>query len=445
MINKKFIKACSSFVVVLFLIVFLNSLVYCEDVTILNINNPSIRKIPMAVPEFKQFLEGPNVGQDAKEAQKLLVDAFNFTGYLKIIDERAYLAKPSETGIAKQDIDFLDWTGIGAELLVTGGITVDNNKVKLWLRLFDTFDARLLVGKIYTGDREDLRQIIHRFCGEVSKKLTGNRGVFGSKIAYVSKVNGKKEIFTCEFDGYNPEQLTFHKSISLSPAWSSDSKWIAYTSYAKGKADIYIKNLKENRGAIINKEGMNISPAWVPGQFALGASLSFTGDPEIYLLTGKGKIIKRITDSWGIDISPKFSPDGKNIVFASKRRGSPQIFIKNLETNEIRRLTFEGNYNTSPAWSPVGDRIAYVGINDGRIDIYTIGVGGEFPVQLTSAVGDNEDPSWSPDGSLIVFSSTRQGRRSQLYVMTAAGGEQRKLLRIDEGEQTDPDWSMVND
>ena len=189
---------------------------------------------------------------------------------------------------------------------------------------------------------------------------------------------------------------------------------------------------------------MNISPSWVPGQFALGASLSFSGDPEIYLLTGKGKIIKRITNSWGIDISPKFSLDGKNVVFASRRRGSPQIFIKNLSTNKIRRLTFEGGYNTSPAWSPNGDRIAYVGIRGGKIDIYTIGIGGDFPVQLTSAAGDNEDPSWSPDGSLIVFSSTRQGRQSQLYVMTAAGGEQRKLFKL-KGEQTDPDWSMVND
>ncbi|MCP3898310.1 MAG: Tol-Pal system beta propeller repeat protein TolB [Desulfobacteraceae bacterium] len=443
MIYKKLIQFFSFFVVALTIIIVGNGIVYCQDVTILNINNPSIRKIPLAIPGFKQFLKGESIELDAKDAQKLLMDAFNFTGYLKIIDERAYLADPSETGIAKKDIDFLDWTGIGAELLITGGISVDNDKVKLWLRLFDTFDMRLLVGKIYTGERKNLREMIHRFCGEVSQKLTGKRGIFGSKIAFVSKVNGKKEIFSCEFDGFNPEQITFHNSISLSPAWSSDSEWIAYSSYAKKKPDIYIKNLKEKRGSIINKKGMNIAPAWVPGQFALAASLSFSGDPEIYLLTGKGKIIKRLTNSWGIDISPKFSPDGRKIVFVSRRRGSPQIFIKNLDTNQIRRLTFEGSYNTSPAWSPNGDRIAYVGIRDGRIDIHTIGIGGEFPVQLTNAAGDNEDPSWSPDGSLIVFSSTRQRGRSQLFVMTAAGGEQRRLLKL-KGEQTDPDWSMVN-
>ncbi len=444
MIIKKPLKLFYFFAVLLTAALFGQSPAYCKDVTILNINNPSIRKIPMAIPGFKQFLKGETIDQDSLKAQKLLKDALNFTGYLKIIDERAYLANPSETGIARKDIDFLDWTGIGAELLITGGISVEGNKVKLWLRLFDTFDARLLVGKIYTGVRKDLRPMIHRFCGEVSKKLTGKRGVFGSKIAFVSRVNGKKEIFACEFDGYNPRQITFHKSISLSPAWSSDLRWIAYTSYAGGKPDIYIKNLKEKRGAIINKKGMNIAPAWLPGQFVLAASLSFSGDPEIYLLTGRGKIIKRVTDSWGIDVSPKFSPDGRKIVFVSRRRGSPQIFIKNLDTNQIRRLTFEGGYNTSPAWSPNGDRIVYVGIRDGRTDIYTIGVEGDFPMQLTDNAGVNEDPSWSPDGSLIVFSSTRQSGRAKLFVMTATGGEQRKLLRF-KGEQTDPDWSMVHE
>ncbi|MCK5098301.1 MAG: PD40 domain-containing protein, partial [Desulfobacteraceae bacterium] len=229
MINKKFIKSLYFFVTIFLIIIFCNNFIYSQEYTFLNINNPSIRKIPLAVPKFQQFSKGENIEQAAEKAQTLLKDALSFTGYLKIINEQAYLANPSETGIARADIDFLDWTGVGAELLITGGISVNGNKVKLWLRLFDTFDMRLLVGKIYTGDRKDIRIMIHRFCSEVSKKLTGKRGVFGSKIAFVSRVNKKKEIFICEFDGFKPEQITFHKSITLSPAWSSDSEWIAYT------------------------------------------------------------------------------------------------------------------------------------------------------------------------------------------------------------------------
>ncbi|MCK5100670.1 MAG: PD40 domain-containing protein, partial [Desulfobacteraceae bacterium] len=254
MINKNLIKNFYFFTATFLIIILGSKFVYCQEYTFLNINNPSIRKIPLAVPEFKQFLKGENIEQDAKKAQNLLIDALDFTGYLKIIDSQVFLANPAETGIARKDIDFFDWTGIGAELLVTGGISVENNKVKLWLRLFDTFDMRLLVGKIYTGDRNDLRIMIHRFCGEVALKLTGRPGVFNSKIAFVSKVNGKKEIFTCEFDGFNPKQITSHKSISLSPSWSSDSKFIAYSSFAKGHHDLYILNLKQNRGTIINKK-----------------------------------------------------------------------------------------------------------------------------------------------------------------------------------------------
>ena len=443
MINNTIIKVVCLLAFTLSIVLSGANFGYCQDVTILNIKNPTIRKIPIAVPEFKPFSTGEETEHDAQQALKILKKALFFTGYLKVINKQIYLANPVESGIARKDINFLDWTGIGAELLITGGISVDGNKVKLWLRLFDTFDMRLLAGKIYTGNRDDLRLMIHRFCSEVSLKLTGKPGVFNSKIAFVSKVKGKKEIFTCEFDGYKPKRITFHNNISLSPAWSSDSEWIAYSSFAKGNHDLYIKNLKQNRGTIINKKGMNITPAWIPGEFALAACLSFSGDPEIYLLTGKGKITKRVTDSWGIDTSPKFSPDGKSIAFVSKRDGTPQIFIKNLETNYTRRLTFEGSYNTSPAWSPNGDRIAYVGIKNGRINIYTIGIEGEFPVQLTNAAGDNEDPSWSPDGGLIVFSSTRGRGRPQLFVMTAAGSDQRRLLKLN-GEQTDPDWSMVN-
>ena len=138
MIYINFLKSLYFFVTIFLIIMLCNSFLYSQEYTFLNINNPSIRKIPLAVPKFQQFSKGEDTEQNAKKAQKLIVDALSFTGYLKIIDEQVYLANPSETGIARVDIDFLDWTGIGAELLITGGISVNGNKVKLWLRLFDT-------------------------------------------------------------------------------------------------------------------------------------------------------------------------------------------------------------------------------------------------------------------------------------------------------------------
>ncbi|MCK5836574.1 MAG: Tol-Pal system beta propeller repeat protein TolB [Desulfobacula sp.] len=414
---------------------------YARDYDYINISNPFLKKTPIAVTEFKAFNgHAPEVSA-GKTAKGLLKHALDFTGYLKTMNPVAFLSNPAESGIQLGQINFRDWTGIGAELLITGGIEEVNGKVTLKLRLFDTFNTKLLVGKVYTGPRSQIRKMIHLFCSEISYKLTGKWGVFNSKIAFVSTVKGKKEIFICDFDGQNIKQITFHKSICLSPAWSFDSKWLAYVSYAKGNPQIFIKNLKEKRGAIVNYKGMNISPDWMPGQLKLAAALSFSGDQEIYLLTLKGEIIKRVTKSWGIDISPGFSPDGKKIVFTSKRAGTPQIYIKDMESGSVQRLTFKGFNNTSPAWSPDGRQIAYVGIEDNRIDIYILNIEKGMPVQLTMNAGDNEDPSWSSDGSLLAFTSTRDEGVPKLFVMNASGSNQRKLLSL-KGRQTQPAWSM---
>ena len=381
----------------------------------INISNPFLNKTPIAVTEFKTFNGHAEEVSDAGTGLEQLKSALAFTGYLKVMNPDAFLVNPATTGIQLNQINFKDWTGIGAELLVTVGIEEQAGKLKLKMRLFDTFKTKLLVGKVYSGPRSSLRKMILLFCGEISHALTGNWGVFNSKLTFVSTVNGNKEVFTSDFDGYNLKQVTQHRNISLSPVWSHDGKWIAYVSYARGKPDIYIKKLSENRGAIVNLKGSNISPAWMPNQLKLAASLSFSGNQEIYLLTRRGEIIKRITRSWGINVSPRFSPDGKRLAFTSNRAGNPQIYIKNLETNDVRRITFQGKYNTSPAWSPDGKKIAYVGIEQNRINIFVIDLDdiSAAPVQLTMGQGDNEDPSWSPDGSLIVFTSNRAGGRSK--------------------------------
>ncbi len=412
-----------------------------KDITYININNPFLRKTPIAVTQFMVTRGNSLEIEDARAAQQILEDALAFTGYLKPMNPMAFLADPAKTGVSLPEINFRDWTGIGAELLVTGKIEEDIlGNVSIALRLFDTFKSSLVVGNIYTGKRYQIREIIHKFCSDISLVLTGQRGVFSSKIAFVSTVNGNKEIFTCDFDGHNVKRFTSHKSISLSPAWSSDGKWLAYVSFAKGGTKIFIEQFEGKLGTIINYKGTNSSPAWVPGKLNLAASMTFSNDPEIYLLTRQGEIIKRITESWGIDVSPSFSPDGKKIAFASRRHGSPQIYIKDLKSGAVRRLTFKGNHNTSPSWSPDGKRIAYVGIEDNQINIFVINIDSGMPVQLTVNAGDNEDPCWSPDGSMLVFSSTRNGGISRLFVMNASGTDQRQLLRM-KGRQTQPDWS----
>jgi TolB protein len=414
----------------------------CQGVTYINISNPLLKKSPVAVPDFKTMGQSTEEAKYGKAAVQTLSEALNFTGYLKTMDPVAFLANPSKTGIQLSEINFRDWKGIGADYLITGGVLDESpGNIKFELRFFDAINSKLLVGKVYTGPESQIRKMMHMFCNEIAFILTGKYGVFGTEIAFVSTVDGNKEIFTCDFDGQNVKQITSHKNITLSPSWSSDGKWLAYVSYAKGKPDIYIKNLLENRVNIIDFKGMNISPDWMPGQQKIAAALSFSGDQEIYLLTINGEVIKRLTDSLGIDVSPKFSPDGQKIAFTSKRAGTPQIFVQDIGSGSVKRLTFNGLNNTSPAWSPDGKKIAYVGIEKNNIDIFVMSIDSGGPVQLTADSGDNEDPVWSPDGSMLAFTSTREGGVPRIFVMNASGTDQRRLLNMS-GKQTQPDWSI---
>jgi TolB protein len=435
---QPFLKRLWSTATVCFLLLS-TSLALGADYSFIDISNPFLRKIPLAVPLFKSTTGSEAAEKLASSSADMLAEALTFTGLFKLIDRGAYLEDVRVTGLVGPKIGFNNWTAVGAELLITGGLSVNGNLVEMELRLFDTFKEKLLVGKKYKGFEHDQRRMVLRFCSEVIFQLTGNRGVFDSKIAFVSNGTGHKEIYTCDFDGQNIKRFTNHESITLFPAWSSDGEWMAYTSYARGKPDLYLRHLGNQKVRIVAKDGIQITPSWVPGRFELAATMSFAGDQEIYLLTGTGKIIKRLTKSRGIDVDPCWAPDGKRFAFVSRRSGTPQIYIQDASNGRVRRITYEGRYNTQPSWSPKGDKLAYSGLIEGRINIYVTDLNGSESMQLTDGAGDNEAPSWSPDGSLIAFSSTREGP-SRLFVMTAYGTDQRRLLRLP-GEQTSPRWS----
>ncbi len=393
----------------------------------------------MAVPVFRAMTPSAEENALVTSIADKVQDMLDFSGYFKMLDRAGFLYDSKKSGITMAQLKFANWTTVGAELLITGGVQMEGSGIAVELRLFDTFKSKLLVGKRYRGQIKDQRDIVRRFCSEVMIALTGRPGFFNSRLAFVSNGSGHKEIFTCDFDGTNVRQLTKKRSITSFPSWSSDGRHLAFTSFANGPSQVFVRNMKTGKEAHAVFKGVQIAPSWVPKRFELAATLSFEGDQEIYMLTGNAKMIKRLTRSRGIDVDASWSPDGKKIAFVSKRSGRPQIYIKEIGSGRVQRLTFKGKYNTQPSWSPKGDLIAYSSMDQGQLNIYVIDIEGNNPIQLTFNQGDNEAPSWSPDGSLINFSSTREGI-SRIYVMTAFGTDQRRLLTLS-GAQFHPEWS----
>lgn len=402
----------------------------------LTINDPRLRKIPIAIPAFTQAPGKPPAFAAASEARGLCEDTLLFTGLFKALPPESHLVKLS--GGSEESIRYADWSAIGAELLITGEVGAEGQNLSISLRLFDPVNGRMIFGRQYPN-AAGVRGAVMKFCAEVMRHLTGSEGVFNTRIAFVSTGSGNKEIHVCDFDGANPVQVTSKSRIALSPDWSGDGRYIAYTAYRDGAPHIYILDRRTNRTRAVVHSSMDITPRWRPGAFEMAATLSLTKDPEIYTLTGDGKIIKRLTDDWGIDVSPAWSPDGAKLVFVSNRSGSPQIYTMNPGTGAARRLTFSGKYNTEPRYSPDGKSIAFTGEKKGVFHIFVMGAGGENPTALTSGNHDNQSPTWSPDGNFIAFSSTREGP-SRIYIMNATGQNQRRLFRM-AGEQTQPAWS----
>lgn len=403
----------------------------------IDITQPSFQQISIAIPDFK-FLssQSPHL---AREMAGTLGHSLEYSGVFRPMDPRGFLEDPQSMGMTAGEIRFNDWKRLGADYLVRSSYEVRGEDIRLEARLFDVFAGQMVVGRVYEGDSEDWRAMVHRLADEILYAITGERGVFDTKLAYVQVQGDAKEIFLCDFDGGNPVQLTDNGSLNLSPAWNSNGSELAFVSYQDGAAKIYgIDVFSGNERLLSGHRGLNIAPAWRPGTSQLAATLSVGGSPDIYLLSPDDGTHEKLVQSWAINVSPSWSPDGKRLAYVSNETGNPQIYVLDVSTGEKRRLTFTGRYNTSPAWSPKGDWIAFSGSTEGRHNIFIVRPDGGDLRQLTHGEGDNESPTWSPDGRMIAFSSTRQGDSSIWALLTNGTG----LRRITgEGVQDMPHWS----
>jgi TolB protein len=420
----------------------------------IDIRSPSFRKFPIAISPFKAPISPSQDLKLGERATDILTNDLSISGFFALLDPKTFRENavregaggttsgtgPGVTTAGSEPMDFRNWANLGAEALVLGEVIYKDRSLALEARLYDVVKKELIIGKRYIGEITDLSRMVHRFADEIVFALTGEVGIFQTKIVYASKAAGNKELFLMDFDGRNGNQITRHQSICLSPRFSPDGKKVVFTSYKAGNPDLYLKDLRTGEERRVSQHpGLNISPAWSPDGQRLALTLSKDGNPDIYTMNLDGGGLIRLTNHPAIDVSPTWSPDGKKIAFASNRGGNPQIYIMDSNGENVQRLTFEGNYNTHPAWSPRGDRIAFDGVAGGNQNVSTIRPDGSDFRILTANLDRCESPSWSPDGRHLVFSSTRDGG-PYIYLMDAEGTAIKRLT-FQKGGDTYPNWS----
>ncbi len=396
-------------------------------------------KISIALTGFPT-LKAPSGEDLGRTAASVLEADLTNSGIFDVLDPSYLPFNPKEVKVGEEKGIFPILNALKVQALAVGNLVLEGKELFLEGRLFDVAKGEMVFGKRYIGTQKVLRGMVHRFADEIVYRLTGEKGIAQSKIAFVSIVNGAKEIFVMDYDGHNEMLVTGNRSINLSPRLSPDGKLLAYTSYRDRNPDLFLLNLETGRREKLSSSpGLNISPAWSPDGKWLALSLSKDGGINLYLMRRDGSEVRQLTEGSGINVSPTFSPNGRQIAFVSDRGGSPQIYVMDVEGTNLRRLTFTGDYNVSPRWSPRGDKIAFVSRREGAFHIFLMNPDGSGVQQLTTK-GNNEDPAWSPDGRHLVFTSNRDGQRT-LYVMRADGSEQRRLINNGR-ENFLPDWSF---
>jgi TolB protein len=410
-----------------------------KAVIYIDINSPQIRKFYLALPGVEGI--GGTPPEITKEMEEALFQDLTIADLFYLI-EREKLPQGGAY-ITEGNVDYKAWEDAGAEFLLSVGLKAEGERIATEFRLFDVVQHIYVAGKRYRGTQEGVRVMVHRMVDEIVQELTGEQGIFQTKIAFITDATGNKELSSMDVDGFNVQPVTKNGSINISPAWHPNGKSLLFTCFRRRNPDLYQIFFSTGSDILLSGvPGLNAAAAWSPDGKRIALMMSGEENSEIYLLDSNGKNPFRLTRSWDNKASPTWSPDGKQIAFVADRSRNPQIYIMDLATGKIRRLTYEGNYNCSPDWSPKGDKIAFAGQDGGVFQIYTIRPDGTDLKRLTKE-GNNEYPSWAPNGRHIVFSRKmggRMGENADLYIMTADGGGPWRVTNSLPNE-TEPAWS----
>jgi TolB protein len=337
--------------------------------------------------------------------------------------------------------DLAPWRQNGADSLVAGSVSrLADGRYDVRFRLWDVVAGRDLGGQGFSVTTADLRLAAHRIADFVYEKLTGDKGVFSTRIAYVTKVGPRYHLWVADADGEGAQPALTSPEPIISPSWSPDGRQLAYVSFESRKPVVYIHDVASGKRRLVaNFRGSNSAPAWSPDGRTLAVTLSRDGGSQLYTLdvTGGSAEPRRLTQSSSIDTEPLYSHDGQFIYFVSDRGGSPQIYRMPAAGGTPERVTFTGSYNISPSLSSDGRWIAYISRVSGSFKLHVMELTTGNVVALTETAAD-ENPSFAPNSRLILYATKQQEREA--LMTTTLDGKIKARLAGQGGDIREPDW-----
>ena len=386
-----------------------------------------LNQLPIAVSTFR--------GEDAAP-QKIaaIVQAdLERSGQFRAVDA---------AGVALDELtrpDVALWRQKGADSLVSGSVArLADGRYDVRFRLWDVVRGQDLGGQSYAVTQGDLRLAAHRIADFVYEKLTGEKGAFSTRIAYVTKAGPRYQLWVADADGENAQSALASPEPIISPAWSPNGAQLAYVSFESRKPVVYSHDVATGKRRLIaNFKGSNSAPAWSPDGRTLAVTLSRDGGSQLFAIDAAGGEPRRLAQSSSIDTEPVYSPDGKLIFFVSDRGGAPQIYKMPASGGSAERVTFTGSYNISPAVSPDGRWLAYISRVNGAFKLHLMELAGGGVTVLTDSAAD-ESPSFAPNSRLIVYATQQQGR--EVLMTTTLDGKIKARLSGQGGNIREPDW-----
>ncbi|MGZ5157182.1 MAG: Tol-Pal system beta propeller repeat protein TolB [Caldimonas sp.] len=385
-------------------------------------------QLPIAIARFR------DEDRSGQSPSAIIRADLERSGAFRGIDNSAALDETSQP-------QWGEWRARSADALVAGSAArLADGRYDLRFKLWDVVKGSDLGGQSSAVEAAELRLGSHRIADFVYQKLTGEKGVFSTRIAYVTRSGSRHTLRVADADGVNDQVALNSGQPIISPSWSPNGKELAYVSFERQKAVVFVHNVATGeRRAIADFRGSNSAPAWAPDGQSLAVTLSREGGSQLFFIGRNGENPRRITSSQAIDTEAQFSADGRWLYFTSDRGGGPQIYRMPAGGGNAERVTFSGGYNISPAISPDGRTLAYVARSGNAFRLATLDLAspGAQPAQLTDT-SDDEHPSFAPNGRLLVYATKVQGR--SVLMTTTLDGKIKARLPSTTADLREPVW-----